>query len=166
MENLSNTANQIKSDLNNMANGAKDTLVNGLSNIPGVADAKDAFNKVKDLGGKVAETADKLKNALKKPEIPKIPNLKTLRLRKPQKPKMKEIPVPQKFKKAADAKAALEAAKAAKEKAMAKIEEAKALKEKAMSKIEEAKSKLEAAKSMATDLKSKAESISSNIPKF
>jgi hypothetical protein len=166
MENLSNLPNQIKPDLQNFSSAAKDVVAGAVNNIPGVSDAKDAFNNVKELGGKIAETADKLKNALKKPEIPKIPNLKTLRLRKPQKPKMKEIPVPQKFKKAADAKAALEAAKAAKEKAMAKIEEAKALKEKAMSKIEEAKSKLEAAKSMATDFKSKVDSISSNIPKF
>lgn len=166
MENLSNMANQATPDLQNIANGAKDAFINAADNIPGVADAKAVFDKVKDLGGKVAETADKLKNALKKPEVPKIPNLKTLRLRKPMKPKMKEIPVPQKFKKAADVKAQLEAAKAAKEKAMAKIEEAKALKEKAMSKIEEAKSKLESAKSMVSDFKSKADSISSNIPNF
>lgn len=159
MEDLTNFANQSKSELTNIANGAKDAFSNAANNIPGVPDAKQAFNNVKELGGKVAETADKLKNAIKKPDIPKIPNLKTLRLRKPQKPKMKEIPVPQKFKKAADIKAALEAAKEAKEKAMAKVEEAKALKEKAMS-------KLESAKSMVSDFKSQTESISSNIPKF
>jgi hypothetical protein len=162
MEVLNNATDLAKSKGNELISNASSKI----DSIPGVSDAKDAFNNVKELGGKIAETADKLKNAFKKPDIPKIPNLKTLRLRKPQKPKMKEIPVPQKFKKAADIKAQMEAAKAAKEKAMAKIEEAKALKEKAMSTVEEAKSKLEAAKSMASDFKSKAESVSSNIPKF
>jgi hypothetical protein len=162
MEILNNATDLAKSKGSELISNASSKI----DSIPGVSDAKDAFNNVKELGGKIAETADKLKNAIKKPDIPKIPNLKTLRLRKPEKPKMKEIPVPQKFKKAADIKAQMEAAKAAKEKAMAKIEEAKALKEKAMSKVEEAKSKLESAKSMVSDFKSQAESISSNIPKF
>lgn len=139
-------------DLSNIKSGAKDAFIDGVNNIPGVGDAKAAYENLKELGGKAAETADKLKNALKKPEIPKIPNLKTLRLRKPSKPKLKEIPVPQKFKKAADIKAGLEAANKAKENAMAKIEEAKALKDKAMSAVDMAKSKLDSVKSMASNI--------------